>query len=864
MAIIGTGQLSLLDLNDAIIAGTAPTNPTTGTLWIDSSTTPNILKKWNGSAWVEQPLDLEKLDPEFTEYVSEGVSTALTGLGNLSSDDKVTASERQVIADKLVEILGSVPSGTTALPAVATVNTYTTGEYYQARRAATDAGVSTGDATYMALATAYTTLQTYLNGITDTGSYLWDVSTAAKDKVHTVVGTTFRSNWQAFYNALLNLQTRTAKRVSDAKSEAQAYAESYSKSYRSQLVANGFGDMASNKNFSAFVYDSAQKVTGPGSFRRGTAGATWTDEYIRVEADRTYRLSMSVMSSTTSNTHNFGIECYNAAGTSVGVRHVIRNSGGTTVIPSTTSWVHYEAVIGGLNTGAGAVTDNTFPAGTTQVRIFFNLNNGGVANNVFIADVSFALEQIEANKDYNGITMSADKGLVVESSRNTTTMSATKGIEIKRKSDNVNVFSVDANTGNLNITGNINMVGGQIAWDVLNAPSAEQVGAAVASDITNAVNAIEIGGTNLLRDSDKFASNPAAGSGITVSRNSSGYLEVISTAPNGNFVAFNMLNGYQDLESKMKEGETFTVSFEMMSPDHERNPSFYVKSGMGYYNLEGTMSSTFSRLSTTQVWRKANGINFHLGFSGIAGTTIIKNIKFERGNKATSWTPAPEDTQSQLDDFKTLTDKVGTTTVINGTMVQSGTIKGDFIDAKNIVVRNGSNVETFKVDSAGNVSINGTITVNSSSNVYAKADTYSKVETNTAVKNSTDTAFAADQGLAMKIGYSTYSTATASNIYFHGFNWDTTNNRYVAADVNGKMLGADNITFVTLNKGRLNLSAGVPAGSMGFIVYDSGTYWYVVYDKATGTYTRYNNGVTGHNTVYTFSTNSQVVGELEM
>lgn len=697
MAIIGKGQLSLLDLNDAIISGTAPTNPSVGTLWIDSSGAKQILKKWTGSAWEAQPLDLEQLDPDFTEYVSTGVSTALTNLGNLSSDDKVTASERQVIADKLAEILGTVPGGTTALPAVATVNTYTTGDYYQARKSATDAGLSTGDANYTALATAYTTLSTYLNGIVESGSYLWDVSEAAKDKVHTVVGTTFRSNWQAFYNALGNLQTRTAKRVADAKSEAQAYAESYAKSYRSQLVANGFADMASNKNFSGFVYNATEKVTGPGSFLRTAAGETRTDEFIKVEGDRTYRMAVSVKSSTTSNTHNIGIECYNAAGTSLGKRHMIRTSAGSTTIPSTTGWVHYEGVIGGLNTVAGAVGDSTFPAGTTQVKIWFNVNVGGVANSFYVADVSFALEQIEANKDYNGISMSADKGLVVESTRNTTTMSATKGIEIKRKSDNANVFSVDANTGDLNITGNITMTGGVISWDVLNKPTAQQVGAATPEQVSTAVNNITLGGRNYLEDSAKewYTNTITSNSVYGVYRN-------------------NLNSMFEQLVN-----QEVTMSFDMKVESTAATPEvrIYATNGSPKYTFSVKVfnpTTSWARYThTTTITQTANTSESRIEFYGqgnpLTTGLYIRNFKIEKGNKATDWSPSDGDINLQVEGLMSEMEVGGTNLLLQSETILAGdNDPGSNATTKTLMEENGLNFYRYAptADSVGkNISV---------------------------------------------------------------------------------------------------------------------------------------------------------------
>jgi phage minor structural protein len=39
--------------NSVVKSSTAPSNPTTNMLWLDTSVTPNVLKRWNGSAWVK-------------------------------------------------------------------------------------------------------------------------------------------------------------------------------------------------------------------------------------------------------------------------------------------------------------------------------------------------------------------------------------------------------------------------------------------------------------------------------------------------------------------------------------------------------------------------------------------------------------------------------------------------------------------------------------------------------------------------------------------------------------------------------------------------------------------------------------------
>jgi len=637
-------MVTLMDLNDAIIAGTAPTNPTEGTLWIDSSLTPPVLKKWSMGAWVTQAMDLTELDPDFTEYISKGVDQATAKLGNLSSDDKITATERQVILDKLTDMLGASPSGTIPLPAVATVNTYTAGEYYQTRKSATDAGVGTSDTAYTAYANAYTTLANYLNTILADGIYCWDVSNAKVETVHTIVGQTFRDNWKAFYQAQLVLQTRTSKRVSDAKAEAEAY----TKSYREQLVGNGYAGVASNRNFSGFTYTTAQKVTGPGSFSRTATGETRTDEFIAVEPDRTYRLMVSVINSTTTGTHNIGLECYNAAGTSLGKRHLIRTSSNSTVIPSTTSFVHYEAVISGLNIGTGSVTDTDFPAGTTQVKVYFNTNNSTTTNTIYVADVSFALETIEANKDYNGISLSAAKGMVVTSTRNVAEFNATDGIKVYKKTDPANpVFKLDSATGDLTITGNINMMGGSITWANVNKPTAAQVGAATPDDVSSAVGNIKIGGRNLLLESARSVSSSA----------------------------YNMTS--YPITKTLTAGTSMTISMKATLGSGKRYFGIYNSGGnvqLCTLGPEQLGSDGVYRYTFPWVIGSSSNLNitiYHMDSSTTA-TSTIEWIKLEEGNKATDWTPAPEDTTAAINNIK-----IGGTNLIPNS-------SGEFLDSNNL------------------------------------------------------------------------------------------------------------------------------------------------------------------------------------
>ena len=48
-----SASATMVDLNDPIVSTTAPRNPITGQMWVNTSVSPNILNVWNGSQWVK-------------------------------------------------------------------------------------------------------------------------------------------------------------------------------------------------------------------------------------------------------------------------------------------------------------------------------------------------------------------------------------------------------------------------------------------------------------------------------------------------------------------------------------------------------------------------------------------------------------------------------------------------------------------------------------------------------------------------------------------------------------------------------------------------------------------------------------------
>jgi hypothetical protein len=208
--VVGVGQISLMDLNDAIIAGIPPSNPTVGTLWIDESQDPPMLKKWNGEAWI----DLGELDPNLSVVIEEINET----LGNMANDNLINFQERQVVKDKLTEIIGYVIADTvTSLPSVSTLDNSGKGSFWSVRKSARNVGIPTSNTTYVNVATKYNNLKSYLESLTPIVP--WDTRNANADVVISVTKSTFRDMWLQYYLAVDALAELTAQKIKENNDE---------------------------------------------------------------------------------------------------------------------------------------------------------------------------------------------------------------------------------------------------------------------------------------------------------------------------------------------------------------------------------------------------------------------------------------------------------------------------------------------------------------------------------------------------------------------------------------------------------------------------------------------------------------------
>lgn len=69
---IAQAQITIADLNDPIQQGEAPASPVPGMLWLDTSSIPNLLKRWDGTNWVECSADVD-----LSEYYTKSETNTL-------------------------------------------------------------------------------------------------------------------------------------------------------------------------------------------------------------------------------------------------------------------------------------------------------------------------------------------------------------------------------------------------------------------------------------------------------------------------------------------------------------------------------------------------------------------------------------------------------------------------------------------------------------------------------------------------------------------------------------------------------------------------------------------------------------------
>lgn len=176
------------------------------------------------------------------------------------------------------------------------------------------------------------------------------------------------------------------------------------------------------------------------------------------------------------------------------------------------------------------------------------------------------------------------------------------------------------------------------------------------------VDSIEIGGRNLLMRTNQGTVNWS----LIVSEQ--GHTQMTAWGEGVEFNVSSVFSGYAIVFYKL--GETLS----MLEPNTEYMLSFDVwcdisvgiTVGIKNSNATGTLSNVaqFNTIANQTVhvaiklttkdlteYLRSQGLYFD-GFNAYVATYRFKNLKMEKGNKATGWTPAPEDAENALNDYK--------------------------------------------------------------------------------------------------------------------------------------------------------------------------------------------------------------------
>lgn len=218
--------------------------------------------------------------------------------------------------------------------------------------------------------------------------------------------------------------------------------------------------------------------------------------------------------------------------------------------------------------------------------------------------------------------------------------------------------------------GNADTVDGKHASDFAAAGhthTATEVGAATAADITAAVSAVEIGGRNLLYYSRFDKKYPAGWA----------YSAVVSYTFDGNAATLtkaetttrqfttqaSVSNGVVAANPNLlpENGCTYTISCEVMKVEgYDVGNGTKITTRYNFtdgtvkdfdVDVSGASETAWTKYSRTYTYASDKTVSytqFIIALGAQACGIKIRNVKFEKGNKATDWTPAPEDDERRI------------------------------------------------------------------------------------------------------------------------------------------------------------------------------------------------------------------------
>lgn len=378
----------------------------------------------------------------------------------------------------------------------------------------------------------------------------------------------------------------------------------------------------------------------------------------------------------------------------------------------------------------------------------FKLEKGNIAT-----DWSPAPEDtVQVSQDYNGVIINGEDGIKVTSTRNTLLLNASKGIEIVKNSGGAKVFELNSTTGDLSITGNINMTGGSITWggNGVTAPTAAQVGARPSNWLPTPA---DIGAETPGGAATKANEAEARAKEVAIAMSSGRMVYTDPTFLSGNNdvkiynnsggtgVTFNRIARPADAPTTSSHILEFTHSTAATSPNHggfsfqiasRANAVFIVKFiAKIATNMTFNWASNAIGTGGTTKWLTSNQgtgkyeeyiYKVECGSTGTFSTTVFFSIA--GGTRPFTWQLAYATVFDTTDADLASTWSFGNTTEINGSSIRTGTVTANKIDAKGLTVTDNNNRETFKIDNIGNVTVNGTFRIGRESTMFSPTDDF--------------------------------------------------------------------------------------------------------------------------------------------
>lgn len=177
-----------------------------------------------------------------------------------------------------------------------------------------------------------------------------------------------------------------------------------------------------------------------------------------------------------------------------------------------------------------------------------------------------------------------------------------------------------------------------------------------ADSITSTVNKnienIQVGGRNILQRTNvsKYSDEWKTWSS-SLGVNANGYLII---TPNASVTS---AGAYPPKLSTLEANTEYTLSFEAFASEAITLNYIYIMSDAGNTSLKtsialSNISNKYTHtFTTTKAYANSSIMIAYADSSGALTPFYIKNLKLEKGNKATDWTPAPEDDEAEIENL---------------------------------------------------------------------------------------------------------------------------------------------------------------------------------------------------------------------